>query len=47
VLGTNYKIITSRVVLYGSEPSSVALREEHGLKMFENRVLKRLFGTKK
>jgi hypothetical protein len=31
----------------GSEPLSLALREEHGLKIFENRVLKRIFGTKK
>jgi hypothetical protein len=32
------------VVLYGYEPWSLTLREEHRLKMFENRVLRRIFG---
>jgi hypothetical protein len=26
---------------------SVALREEHGLRLFENRVLRRIFGPKR
>jgi hypothetical protein len=33
--------------LYGFVPLSVALREEHGLKIFKNRMLKTIFGTKK
>ena len=35
------------VVLYGCETWSPALREEHGLRVFENRVLKRIFGPKR
>jgi hypothetical protein len=35
------------VVLYGCETWSLALREEHRLKMFENRALRRIFGTKR
>jgi hypothetical protein len=34
-------------VLYGCETWSVALREEHRLRVFENRVLRRLFGPKR
>jgi hypothetical protein len=34
------------VVLYGYEIWSVALREEHRLRVFENRVLRRIFGPK-
>jgi hypothetical protein len=30
--------------LYGSETWSLALREEHRLRVFENRVLRRIFG---
>jgi hypothetical protein len=30
--------------LYGCETSSLTLREEHGLGVFENRVLRRIFG---
>jgi hypothetical protein len=30
------------MVLYGCENYSLALREKHGLRMFENRVLRRL-----
>jgi hypothetical protein len=33
------------VVLYGCETWSLILREEHRLRVFENRVLKRIFGT--
>jgi hypothetical protein len=35
------------VVLYGCETSSLTLREEHGLRVFENRVLRRIFGPKR
>jgi hypothetical protein len=35
------------VVLYGCEAWSFTLREEHRLMMFENRVLRRIFGPKK
>jgi hypothetical protein len=34
------------VVLYGCETWSLILREEHGLRVFENRVLRRIFGPK-
>jgi hypothetical protein len=34
-------------VLYGYETWSFILREEHGLRVFENRVLRRIFGTKR
>jgi hypothetical protein len=35
------------VVLYECETWSLTLREEHGLRVFDNRVLKRLFGPKR
>jgi hypothetical protein len=35
------------VVLYGCETWSLRLREEHRLRVFENRVLRRLFGPKR
>ena len=35
------------VVLYGCETWSLTLREEHGLRVFENRVLRRIFGPKR
>jgi len=35
------------VVLYGCETWSLTLREERRLKMFENRVLRRIFGPKR
>ena len=35
------------VVLYGRETWSLTLREERGLRVFENRVLRRIFGPKK
>jgi hypothetical protein len=35
------------VVLYGCETWSVTLREEHRLKVFENRVLREIFGPKR
>jgi hypothetical protein len=52
VLLKNIKIniditITLPVVLYGCEIWSLTLREEYGLRVFQNRVLRRLFGTKR
>jgi hypothetical protein len=35
------------VVLYGCETWSLTLREEHRLRVFENRVLRRIFGPKR
>jgi hypothetical protein len=35
------------VVFYGCEIWSLALKEEHRMKVFENRVLRRIFGLKK
>jgi hypothetical protein len=35
------------VVLYGCETWSLAVREEHRLRVFENKMLGRIFGMKK
>jgi hypothetical protein len=35
------------VVLYGCETWSLTLREEHRLRVFENRVLRGMFGPKR
>jgi hypothetical protein len=35
------------VVLYGCETWSLTLREEYRLKVLENRVLRRIFGSKR
>jgi hypothetical protein len=35
------------VVIYGSKTWSLILREEHRLREFENRVLRRIFGPKR
>jgi hypothetical protein len=42
-----YKTIIFPVVLYGCEIWSLTLREEHRLRDFENRVLRRIFGPKR
>jgi hypothetical protein len=42
-----YKTIILPVVLYECETWSLTLREEHRLRVFENRVLSRIFGTKR
>ena len=42
-----YRIIILPVVLYGCETWSLTLREERRLRVFENRVLMRLFGPKR
>jgi len=39
-----YGTIILHVVLYGCEASSLTLREERRLRVFENRVLRRIFG---
>jgi hypothetical protein len=42
-----YKTIILPVVLYGCVTWSLTLREEHRLRVFENRVLRRIFGPKR
>jgi hypothetical protein len=42
-----YKTIILPVVLYACETWSLPLREEHKLRVFENRVLRRIFGPKR
>jgi hypothetical protein len=42
-----YKTIILPVILFECETWSLTLREEHRLRMFENRVLKRIFGPKR
>jgi hypothetical protein len=39
-----YKIIISSLIFYGCETWSLTLREEHRLRVFENKVLRRIFG---
>jgi hypothetical protein len=41
-----YKTIILPVVLYGCENWSLILKEEHRLRVSENRVLRRIFGPK-
>jgi hypothetical protein len=41
-----YETIILPVVLYGCETWSLTLREEHRLRVFENKVLRRIFGRK-
>ena len=42
-----YRTIILPVVLYGRETWSLTLREERRLRVFENRVLRRVFGPKR
>jgi hypothetical protein len=42
-----YKTIILPAVLYGCVTWSLTLREEHRLSVFENRVLRRIFGPKR
>jgi hypothetical protein len=42
-----YKTIILPVVLYGCKTWSLILREEHRLRVFENKVLRRIFGPKR
>ena len=52
LLSKNFKIkvyttIILPVVLYECETRLLTLREEHRLRVFENRVLRRIFGPKR
>jgi hypothetical protein len=42
-----YKTIILSLALYGCETWFLILREEHKLRVFENRVLRRIFGLKR
>jgi hypothetical protein len=42
-----YRTIILPVVLYGCEKWSLTLREDQRLRVFENRVLRRIFGSKR
>jgi hypothetical protein len=42
-----YKTVILPVVLYGCKTWSLTLREEHRLGVFENRVLRKIFGPKR
>jgi hypothetical protein len=42
-----YKTVMLPVVLYGCEIWSLTLRDEHRLRVFENRVLRWIFGPKR
>jgi hypothetical protein len=42
-----YIIIILRVILYGCETWLLTPREEYGLRAFENRALRRIFGSKR
>jgi hypothetical protein len=42
-----YRIIILPVVLYGCETCSLTSREERKLRVFENMVLRRIFGPKR
>jgi hypothetical protein len=41
-----YKTIILLLFLYGCETWSLTLREKYRLRLFENRVLRRIFGPK-
>ena len=42
-----YRTIILPVVLYGCETWSLTLREERKLRVFENRVFRRIFGPRR
>jgi hypothetical protein len=42
-----HRTVVLPVVLYGCETWSLTLREKHRLRVFENRVLRRIFGLKR
>ena len=42
-----YKTIILPVVLYGCETWSLTLRDEHRLRVFENKVLSKIFEAKR
>ena len=45
--GPTYKTIMLLVVLYGCETWSLTLKEEHRLRVFENKILRKIFGGKR
>ncbi|KAJ4426584.1 hypothetical protein ANN_26382 [Periplaneta americana] len=42
-----YKTVILSVVLYGCETWTLTLREEHRLRVFENKALRKIFGAKR
>jgi len=42
-----YKTVNVPVVLYGCDTWSLTLRAEYKLRVFENRVLRKIFGPKR
>jgi hypothetical protein len=42
-----YRTVILLVALYGCETWSLILREEHRLRVFENRVLRKIFGPER
>ena len=46
-LQVTYKTIILPAVLYGCETRSLTLREGHRLKVFENKVLRKISGAKR
>ena len=42
-----YRTVILPVVLYGCESGSLTLREQRRLRVFENRVLRRIFGSRR
>ena len=46
-IGYNILSQSVRIVLYGCENRSLTLREERKLSLFENKVLRRIFGRKR
>ena len=42
-----YRTVILPVVLYGCETWSLTLREERGVRVFENRVMRRIFSPKR
>jgi len=42
-----YRTIILPVILYGRETWSPTMKEDRRLRVFENRVLKRIFGSKR
>jgi len=47
IMDKTYKTVSLPVVLYGCETWSLTVREEHRPRVFENRVLRRIFGRKR
>ncbi|KAJ4431047.1 hypothetical protein ANN_19640 [Periplaneta americana] len=45
--GRIYKTVILPVLLYGCETWTLTLREEHRLRVFENKVLRKIFGAKR